>query len=53
MSRSDKGNAYIIRRFPTDLKRAVKIKAAEDDTTLRAIILAALEQYLNTKSERD
>jgi plasmid stability protein len=40
-----------LRDFPDDLHQAVKIKAAMDRTTLREIIIRALEAYVKTPSK--
>jgi hypothetical protein len=35
-----------MRNFPADLHKRVKIQAAKEETTLKAIIIKALEEYL-------
>jgi len=40
-----------LRDFPDDLHQAAKIKAAVDKTTLREIIIRALEAYVKTPSK--
>ena len=40
-----------LRDFPDDLHQAAKIKAAVDKTTLREIIIRALEAYVKTHSK--
>ena len=41
-----KDGAYLIRDFPPALKRRAKIYAARNETSLRAVILEALEKHL-------
>jgi plasmid stability protein len=40
-----------LRDFPDDLHQAAKIKAAVEKTTLREIIIRALEAYCETPSK--
>ena len=40
-----------LKDFPDDLHQAAKIKAAMDKTTLREIIIRALEAYVKTPSK--
>ena len=35
-----------MRNFPADLHKRVKIQAAKEETTLKAIVIKALEEYL-------
>jgi hypothetical protein len=35
-----------IRNFPADLHKRTKIQAAKEETTMKAIIVKALEEYL-------
>jgi hypothetical protein len=35
-----------IRNFPRDLHKRTKIQAAKEETTMKEIIIKALEQYL-------
>ena len=38
--------------LPEDLWRATKIRAMDDRTDLRSVIIAALETYLNNRSPK-
>ena len=40
-----------LRDFPDDLHQAAKIRAAMEKTTLREIIIRALEAYVKTPSK--
>ena len=35
-----------MRNFPADLHKRAKVQAAKEETTLKAILIKALEQYL-------
>jgi len=35
-----------MRNFPADLHKRTKIQAAKEETTLKGIVIKALEQYL-------
>lgn len=37
---------FLIRQMPADLKKALKIKAAESGITLKELIITALTEYL-------
>jgi len=37
---------YLIRDFPDDLHKRAKIRAAEEEITLKELILKALQEYL-------
>ena len=53
MMREEKGMATInLRDFPDDLHQAAKIKAAMEKTTLREIIIRALEAYCKTSKKK-
>jgi plasmid stability protein len=41
-----------IRNFPYDLHTRVKIQAAKERTTFKAIVFKALEQYLEKQQKR-
>ena len=38
--------------FPEDLWRAVKDRALDEQTSLRAVLIAALDLYLKTKPKK-
>jgi len=40
----------VIENFPPDLERALKIRAAEDGTNVKALIIAAVEKMLGRKA---
>ena len=40
--------SVLIRDFPEDLHIKAKVQAAKEQTTLKGIIIKALEQYLKT-----
>jgi plasmid stability protein len=40
-----------LRDFPADLHKKVKIRAAEEETTIKAIIIKALTEYLKKKKK--
>ncbi len=46
----DKGKAFIL-HLPADLHLTFKIEAAKRETTMRALILEALEEYM-ARAER-
>ena len=37
---------YLIRYFPDDLHKQVKIRAVEEGITIQALIIKALQEYL-------
>jgi predicted HicB family RNase H-like nuclease len=41
-----------IREFPQDLHRLAKVQAAMEGITLKALIIKALEQYLNKAKKK-
>jgi len=43
---NDMAKAIIIRNFPGDLHHRAKVQAAKEATTLKEIVIKALEQYL-------
>ncbi len=45
------GKSVILKDIPFDLHRAAKIRAAQEETTLKALILKALEEYLARHEE--
>lgn len=46
--------SFIIRNFPEDLHRDAKIRAAIEGTTIQALILKALQEYVDrVKQESD
>jgi len=47
MDKKDIINAYQLRNIPKDLWDAAKHKAIEEGTSVRMIILKALEKYLH------
>lgn len=47
----NKKSHYLLRDIPPALKRRAKIYAARNETSLRAVILEALEDYLKNKKE--
>ena len=42
---------YLLRNIPAKLWKAAKLQAAEEDTTLREIILRAIGDYLSRVSK--
>ena len=42
-----------LRDFPADLHKRAKIQAAKEETTLKAIVIKALEEYLKKKGGGD
>lgn len=48
---SPKGTPTTTTRIPLDLKARVQAKAAREGTTLTAIIVAALEDYVNGEGD--
>ena len=50
-----KGDAPMVRttlELPEDLWRAAKVKALEDRSDLRTVMMAALERYLREQAKR-
>lgn len=41
-------STYLLRDIPGDLLRAVKSKSATEGATIRAVLLAAMEEYIKT-----
>jgi plasmid stability protein len=41
--------AINLRNFPSDLHKRVKIRAAQEETTIKGIIIKALIEYLKKK----
>jgi plasmid stability protein len=39
--------AIIIRNFPGDLHRRAKVFAAQNDTTIKEVVIKALEEHLD------
>jgi len=39
----------VIENFPDDLYRALKVKAAQEDTTVKALMIAAAEKAVGRK----
>jgi plasmid stability protein len=40
----------VIENFPPDLERALKVKAAQEGTNVKALIIAAVEKLLGRKA---
>jgi len=43
---------YLLRNIPANLWRECKTRVAQEETNLRAVILAALERYVNNPNRR-
>ena len=44
--------AMFIRNFPDDLHKRVRLQAVKEDTTLRELVIKALEEYLKRKEKK-
>lgn len=42
----------VMENFPPDLERALKVKAAEEGTTVKALIILAVERFLGRKAAK-
>jgi len=45
----NKTTSYLLRDIPPELKKRLKLRAVHEDTSIRRIILEAIEKYLQNK----
>lgn len=47
----DKGRIVRVEGFPEDLFRKLKVYAAQNDTTMKDVVIRAVEEYLERAGE--